>query len=89
MTSLTNTPSRMQQYFRWEDAGTSKSGLTRVWLLYAKKHGREEEIGEVAWYGAFRRYIYWPFDDRGLEAAALRFIADFLDKVNGEHRNRG
>lgn len=40
-------------------------------------------VGEIQWYGAFRKYVFFPEDDMLFDSGCLRLISEFLD----EHKN--
>lgn len=77
---------RVEKYLRFDLVGPSKTGLTHIWQLTDLKHGCS--CGTVAWYGGFRKYCFEPHDSSLWDSDALRFIADFLEKLNKHHRTK-
>lgn len=73
----------------------SASGKTRRFEVVdkaARKPGDEfeppavEPLGTVSWYGAWRRYAFWPGQATVYEATCLRDIAAFCDWLMREDR---
>lgn len=76
------TQNRMEKYIEFVIVGTSDSGKTGIWEVRNKYH--KTVIGEVRWYGAWRKYGF--FSDGGVfEPACLRYIADFVEEKTKEH----
>ena len=63
-----------QRWIRF-DEGPSKS-KTKTWFVVNKESG--EAIGEIKWYGAFRKYSFFPFIDTVYEQTCLTDISKFL-----------
>jgi len=57
---------------------------TDRWFIYAKGGG---QLGHIQWYGAWRRYAFFPLGDTLFEATCLRDIATFLDGQMDQRRN--
>lgn len=38
----------------------------------------QEVVGEIQWYGGFRKYVFFPEDDMLFDHHCLGMIADFL-----------
>ena len=56
-------------------AGPPKA-KTLTWFVINKDS--EQAIGEIKWYGAWRRYSFFPFTDTVYEMTCLDDIAEFL-----------
>lgn len=69
-----------EKYIRMYDGGSSKTGLTRIWVIRNIRSG--EDCGKIKWYGGFRKYAFFPSDGFLFDADCLRFIAERLDFVN-------
>lgn len=59
---------------------------TKIWGVCTKgsKLRPEEKLGEVYWFGAWRKYVFYP-DDAVFESTCLRDIADFCEMKTQEH----
>jgi len=68
----------------FEDAGTSGSGITRVWKVVNKEFGAL--LGTVRWYPGWRRYVFEPKAGTIFEQDCLRCIADFVVYQTVEHK---
>ncbi len=67
----------------------SKSGKTRIWRVLADAHIEMPcSIGEIRWYGAWRRYAFFPGRDTLFEQDCLRKIADFCEKQSRKLRQK-
>lgn len=75
----------VESFIKFELMGTSKSGLTNVWRVVNTNF--DEEIGQVYWHGAWRKYVYFTPLDSIYDWECMRLIADFIEKVTLEHRN--
>lgn len=74
---------RVEKYIEFIDAGTSKSGLTRIWNVHNKRSG--ENCGEIRWHGAFRKYCFYPTDGFLFDSDCLLLIAEKLSSGTKEH----
>lgn len=68
------------------DESPSASGKTSIWRLTPVD--ATLPIGEVAWYGPWRRYVFRPDPDTVYEQDCLRALADFCERKTREHRER-
>lgn len=57
------------------------------WFCINNKSGAV--LGEVAWYPAWRQYIYEPYVDTVYSVGCLNDIAAFLDQISKTVPNRG
>lgn len=69
-------------YIRFDDAG--RIGKTRRWFVVAKE--REEILGQIRWYGAWRGYSFFPVPETVFEKKCLAVIAGFLAERTAERR---
>lgn len=51
---------------------------TSYWVVYPKDPKGGHRLGEVKWWGAWRRYCFFPAPETLFEPTCLRDIADFL-----------
>lgn len=77
----------VKQYIEINPAGTSPTGVTRVWNVVNSK--KQQLIGTIKWWGGFRKYVFyvWMVDQEWIlfDSDCMRMIADFLDSVNKRH----
>jgi hypothetical protein len=59
---------------------------TDRWIILNKKS--DEPIGDIHWYGAWRQYsLFLPScDSTVFNSECLKEIADFLNKLNRDHK---
>lgn len=74
---------RVEKYIEFTDAGTSASGITRIWNVRNKRSG--ENCGTVRWHGAFRKYCFYPTQDFLFDADCLTLVAEKLVFATKEH----
>lgn len=43
-------------------------------------------IGQVRWFGSWRKYCFFPYEETVYEEVCLREIAEFCEKVTKEHK---
>jgi hypothetical protein len=71
-------------YLRFIEEGFSDSGKTKFWGVFSTGGAR---LMTVSWYAPWRRYTVDTGGCKTIcDASCLREIADFLDKVNAEHK---
>lgn len=58
---------------------------TKVFLVYNKEN-TETPIGEIKWYGAFRKYSFFPQPHTVYESVCMQDITNFLDELMEERR---
>jgi hypothetical protein len=76
---------RAAKYLRFlEIANPGK--LTRIWQVRSLRDG--DLIGEIRWYGGWRRYVCCHMPNTFSEADGLRFIADFCEEQTRKHLSR-
>jgi hypothetical protein len=81
----------MAEWCTFRLAGPSKSGKTQVWAVesIAEKGGDDPqfvELGAVKWYGAWRKYAFFPAPQTLFEHDCLRQIADFCESETKTQR---
>lgn len=64
--------------------GASASGKTLIWSVYSMSDGRE--IGQVRWFGRWRKYAFFPGDATVFEEDCLRDIAQFIEEATTTQR---
>jgi hypothetical protein len=69
------------------------TGKTLVWQLWTKarttgknSYTPRRSIGEVRWFGRWRGYAFFPYEDTVYEHKCLRELADFVQERTREHR---
>lgn len=76
-------------YLSFPHTGWSKSQKTKVWGVVNTYEGREIMIGQVKWYGPWRKYAFFPLGANTVfEHNCLREIADFIEEQTGTHYGR-
>lgn len=64
--------------------GMSDSGKTHRMVIVSKESG--DRLGEIRWYGAWRKYAFFPDAETLFENQCLQDIAEFLDKLMQERK---
>lgn len=75
-----------QVWIRFCDEGKSDSGKTSRFSVRAKDGGAL--LGEVRWFGRWRKYAFFPEELAVFEQDCLRTIADFCEAQSKEHRGQ-
>lgn len=73
----------MEGYLSFEYQRTSTSGRTKNWEVLG--HG-DVRLGQVKWYGAWRRYVFYPEVETLFDARCLAEIQKFLDARMNERK---
>lgn len=75
-------------YLRFDDVQASESGKTRIFNVCNKNSGAV--LGEVRWYGQWRRYCFFPSEYAAFvfSAGCLRDIATFADQQTAKQKTR-
>ena len=78
----------MSKWLEFSEPVLSKSGKTQIWALYSAKDddGTDLWIGEIKWFGRWRKYALFPDRDTVFEQDCLRDIAQFCEDKTKEHR---
>ena len=64
----------------------SASGKTEQWIVAAKDGGAE--LGEVRWFGRWRKYAFYPSANCVFEQDCLRAIAEFCERQSRQLRQQ-
>ena len=79
----------MSKWIEFEELGTSKSGKTKIWVVYSKKDEvpfSDLWIGQVKWMSSWRKYAFFPEQDTVYEQDCLRDLAQFCEDQNKAHK---
>jgi hypothetical protein len=66
--------------------GMSKSGRTEIWFVFSKDS--DLLLGEVKWFGKWRRYCFYTIDSTIFDWSCLRDIADLCEARMKVRNNR-
>lgn len=55
----------------------SDTGKTKIWRLFNVEN--EHFLGEIRWYGGFRKYVFYPSNDSLYAPSCLREITEFIE----------
>jgi hypothetical protein len=59
---------------------------TQVWDVKTKDESIP--LGQIKWFGRWRKYAFFPFEDTVYENICLRDIAEFIERLmNERHKN--
>lgn len=72
-------------WIRFVPAGLSPSGKTQIWNVVLKY--QSVVGGQVRWWGAWRKYAFFPNPNTLYEQDCLRDIARFIEQLSHEHRH--
>lgn len=87
LTQIGSDPSQWEgKYIRFNFTGeTSKSGKTHIWNVTAKADGFN--LGQVRWFGRWRKYSFFPSPDCVFEEVCLGDIAEFIKWATHTHKH--
>jgi hypothetical protein len=71
-------------YLDYEFVGRTESGKTCLWNVKAR--GNHIPLGQVRWYGAWRKYVFYPAINTLFDYACLQDIAEFC-RINTRSHN--
>ncbi len=71
-------------YIQFVEDGYTPSRKTLRWEVVPLPRGAV--IGEVKWYGPWRKYCFFPRSETVYEQVCLREIADFCEEETKRHR---
>lgn len=74
----------MATYIDFIDHGVPFGKKTHFWSVIPKSGG--PEIGEVKWYGPWRKYCFLAIGSAVFEEVCLREIAEFVQAKTKEYR---
>lgn len=73
------------KYIDFRRPRPSKSGKTKIWKVESYE---EEVLGEISWFGRWRRYAFQPGPFTIFEYDCLRKIADFCENETKKLRRK-
>ena len=74
------------KWIRFVDEPTARGLKTRRWsVVMAQGNFR---LGQVCWFGPWRKYSFYPDPATLFEATCLRDIAEFCEAQTKEHREK-
>lgn len=81
------------KYIRFLDRGLTPSGKTRVWHVATRSQDKpdtqiEDYLGEIRWFGRWRCYTFYPYDQTVYEKQCLRDIANFCEEQTNLHKTQ-
>lgn len=79
---------KVSSFIVFREAGTSKTGITRVWNVVNIMREQEDPIGIIRWHGAWRKYVY-ECAESFYDYDCLRLIADFVEGATKGHFKGG
>lgn len=56
---------------------------TAIYWIHSKKDANII-LGEIKWFGAWRKYCFFPGENTIFDNKCLNFILEFLEEVNGK-----
>ncbi|KKM91198.1 hypothetical protein LCGC14_1230900 [marine sediment metagenome] len=77
----------MSTYIKFHGPYSSATGKTSIWEVIPKD-ADHTRIGEVRWFGRWRKYAFFPLSETVFEQVCLRDIADFCETKTKEHKQR-
>lgn len=72
-------------FINFRSVGASPSGKTSIWAVDTRDG---LPLGTVKWFGAWRKYAFYPADSTVFEATCLMEIAAFCMTRTEEHKAR-
>jgi hypothetical protein len=76
------------KYIKFEQwPAVAWTGKTSKWQCVANSDC-SVSLGAVRWEGGWRQYVFWPDDCCMFSNGCLRDIADFLDQLNADHKEK-
>jgi hypothetical protein len=70
-------------YIKFVDKGKSASGLTSIWSVETLE---DVELGQIKWFAAWRKYVFWPHSGTLYDSACLKEIMLFIDAEMGKRK---
>lgn len=67
----------------FDPIGRSTSDKTSVWNVVAREGGNK--LGEVSWFGRWRKYCFFPEAGTVFEKDCLRDVANWCESATREH----
>ena len=72
---------------KWIDFINQESVGKKTDTYFVQNRETRSLIGQVKWYGPFRKYSFFPLNNTVYEPTCLRDIAEFIDKLMTERKN--
>jgi len=73
------------KYITVEFFENSKSGKTKIYYVFGQNGAK---LGEIKWFGAWRRYSFYPEDKTLFEKTCLLDIIKFIDEITLERKSK-
>lgn len=73
----------VSRWIEFLEAGRTQSGKTTIYAVRSK--GTGGTLGEVRWFGRWRKYAFFPVDGTVFDQACLRDIATFCEQQTAAH----
>lgn len=72
-----------KEWIKFDFVGTTPSGKTKIWDVVLK----DQSVigGQIRWWGAWRKYAFFPKSQTYYEADCLRTIARFCEDETNTH----
>lgn len=77
----------MGTWVDFRDTGSSSSGKTQIWQVVTTYDGGGIVLGEIRWFGRWRKYAFYPAVGTVFEPTCLRDIAVFIEKQMNERKS--
>jgi len=85
LTAVGSDPSEWEgTYIRFSLSENKPKGKTHIWEVIAKAGGF---LGQVQWFGRWRKYSFFPAPDCVFEETCLEDIADFIKWTTHSHKH--
>lgn len=81
---MSKSETTMGTYIRFTEYPMPPAHKTRLWRVETKERG--DVLGEVRWFGRWRKYCFEPFGRAVFEEVCMREISDFIVARTREHR---
>ena len=65
-----------------------KTNIYEVWTKNEDDSMGSIKLGEIRWFGRFRKYSFYPANDTIYEEVCMQEITDFLKQENKRHREK-
>jgi hypothetical protein len=75
---MSTSKSTSKIWVQFEKVGCSASGKTHIWNVVLKDD-LSLVLGVVKWFGAWRKYVFFPAEYTLYEQDCLRALADFCE----------
>ncbi len=90
LTQCDNPPYMTGDWLYFYDTGILPKGKTHVFEVWTKNNDQTlgEKLGEIRWFGRWRKYSFFPASGTLYEEACLQDITDYLKLQNKIHREK-